>query len=220
MIYLKYLSVLSFIFAMLLELVGFIWLNRLYAACQNMQGVKHTLLKQILLRFTNCARLNIRICNTYSFVKKYLSNYTFAGLHYSSLHKFSTALSMIGLVLTTYGTLTYSDTYYKYALISILFFIIYALFCRFVDTSGRIEQTVDIITDYLDNTLNHRLLPTENLSASNAAVSAAAATDELSSADSPAPNVKKSPTEKSGDKTKEELNSDEIIFSVINDFLV
>lgn len=219
MIYLKYLSVLSFIFAMLLELAGFIWLNRLYTACQNMQGVRHTLLKQILLRFTNCARLNIRICNTYSFVKKYLSNYTFAGLHYNSLQKLSTALSMIGLVLTTYGTLTYSEAYYKYAFISILFFIIYTLFCRFIDTSGKIEQTIDMITDYLDNTLNHRLLPAENFSVQNAAVSAAA-TDELRATDTPASDTKNNPTEKNSSKTKEELNSDEIIFSVINDFLV
>lgn len=210
MIYLKYLSIFFFVFAMFLQLTGFIWVNRLYLACLNIQGVSHTLLKQILLRFTNCARLNIGICNTASFVRKYISGYTFAGLHYSSLPKLSAASSLIGLLLTTYGTLTYARDYYKYTLISVLFCIIYMLFCHFIDINGRLEQASNMITDYLDNTLNHRLasLPTAE----------AAAAKEPGPA--PAQTVQKEAPKEEAAKTETVENSDEIIFSVINDFLV
>jgi len=210
MIYLKYLSILFFVFAMFLELTGFIWVNRLYAACLNMQGISHTLLKQILLRFTNCARLNINICNTHSFVKKYISGYTFAGLHYTSPKKLGVASSLIGLVLTAYGTLNYSQAYYQYALISVLFCMIYMLFCYFVDTNGRLEQSANMITDYLDNTLNHRL-------ASLQTAEAAAAKEPCPT---PAKTVQKKTAKEASAKKEYLENSDEIIFSVINDFLV
>lgn len=216
MIYLKYLSVLSFVLAMFSELIGYIWLNRLYQACQNMQNVKHKLLKQILLRFTNCARLKIRICNTPSFVKRYISNYSFAGLHYGSFEKFGVILSIAGLILTTYGTLVYSDAYYKYALISILLSIIYVLFSHFIDTNSKLEQTAIIITDYLDNTLNHRIQPAESPSSQPAATAASQRT--VSSANASADNKV---SDKKQDTTKNsDTNTDEIIFSVINDFLV
>lgn len=210
MIYFKYLSILCFVFAMFFELSGFIWVNRLYMACLNIQGVKHTLLKHILLRFTNCARLNIGICNTDSFVKKYISGYTFAGLHYSSPKKIGSAFSLIGIILTAYGTLSYSQSYYQYTLISILFCIIYILFCHFVDVDSRLEQITNMITDYLDNTLKHRLI-------SFAAEEAAAAKETSPSSKQTA--KKESPKK---DSVKKEVleNSDEIIFSVINDFLV
>lgn len=216
MIYLKYLSVLSFVLAMFSELIGYIWLNRLYLACQNMQNVKHKLLKQILLRFTNCARLKIRICNTPSFVKRYIANYSFAGLHYGSFEKFGVILSIAGLMLTTYGTLVYSDAYYKYALISILLSIIYVLFSHFIDTNSRLEQTAAIITDYLDNTLNHRIQPVETPVSQPAAASAVEKT---------APPSSTSADNKISDKKQDTMenndtNTDEIIFSVINDFLV
>lgn len=208
MAYLKYLSILCFVFAMFLELAGFIWVNRLYMACLNIQGVGHTLLKQILLRFTNCARLNIGICNTDSFVRKYISSYTFAGLHYSSPKKLGAAFSLTGIILTAFGMLNDSQTYYQYAMISILFCMIYLLFCHFVDINGRLEQASNMITDYLDNTLNHRL-------ASVAAQEAAAAKEP--EANQP---VKKEAKKESSKKKETIENSDEIIFSVINDFLV
>lgn len=214
MFYLKYLSVLSFILAMFSEFIGYVWFRRLSLACRNMQNVKHKLLKQILLRFTNCARLNIRICNTPSFVKRYIANYSFAGLHYSSFENFGVVLSMAGLLLTTYGTLVYSDAYYKYALISILFSIIYVLFCHFINMDGRIEQTAVTITDYLDNTLNHRIIPAEN-----ASVQAAQANNPVTPVHSPSSNSEIS--DKKGISPKNnDTDSDEIIFSVINDFLV
>ncbi len=210
MIYFKYLSILCFVFAMFFELAGFIWINRLYTACLNIQGVGHTLLKQILLRFTNCARLNIGICNTDSFVKKYISGYTFAGLHYSSPKKLGAAFSLTGVILTAYGTLSYSQTYYQYALISILFCMIYILFCHFVDVDGRLEQASNMITDYLDNTLKHRLV--------SFAAEEAAATKESSSVSKQ--TVKKETPKENSAKKQIVENSDEIIFSVINDFLV
>ncbi len=210
MIYFKYLSILCFVFAMFFELSGFIWVNRLYMACLNIQGVRHTLLKQILLRFTNCARLNIGICNTESFVKKYISGYSFLGLHYNSPKKIGAAFSLTGIILTAYGTLSYSQTYYQYALISILFCIIYILFCHFVDIDGRLEQACYMITDYLDNTLKHRLI-------SFATEEAAAAKETPSASKQP---IKKEPVKENSAKKQIVENSDEIIFSVINDFLV
>lgn len=210
MIYFKYLSILCFVFAMFFELVGFIWVNKLYTACQNIQGVRHTLLKQILLRFTNCARLNIGICNTECFVKKYISSYTFVGLHYSSPKKIGAAFSLTGIILTAYGTLNYSQTYYQYALISILFCIIYILFCHFVDVDGRLDQAYNMITDYLDNTLKHRLI-------SFATEEAAAAKEAPTTSKQTA---KKEPSKENRTKKQVVENSDEIIFSVINDFLV
>ena len=199
---------------MLMELVGFIWQTRLYAACQNMQSIQHKLLKQILLRFTNCAKLDIHICNTPAFVKKYIANYTYAGLHYDAFEKFGRAFSIIGLILTAYGTLVYSDKYYKYALLSLLFSIIYLLFCQLINTNSKLEQTANIITDYLDNTLNHRLLSQKASSAQ-----AAASSEEIKPAANMSAAREKSNSSNNLEK-KSEIDTDEIIFSVINDFLV
>ncbi len=67
-----------------------------------------------------------------------------------------------------------------------------------------------MITDYLDNTLKHRLI-------SFATEEAAAAKETPSASKQP---IKKEPVKENSAKKQIVENSDEIIFSVINDFLV
>lgn len=209
MIYLKYSAVAAFMLAMFSEFIGFVWMGQLYRATKNMQQVKHKLLKQILLRFTNCGRLNIRICNTPSFVRRYISNYSVAGLHYRTFEKLGVLCAITGLVLTTWGTVIYADAFYRYALLSMLSSVIYLLFCHLFNTDQMLAQCTTAITDYLDNTLNHRILVTET------------APVQRSSEEPAVPQNDKELSDKTKFSEKyNNSNSDEIIFSVINDFLV
>ena len=79
MLYFKYSIVTLFSLSLLFILTGYLRLLRFYYAAKKMQEVRHKLLKQIVLRFTNCCRLNIAICNTGVFVKKYIADYSVAG---------------------------------------------------------------------------------------------------------------------------------------------
>ena len=214
MTYLNYSAIAFFMLGMLLETVGFVRLQFFYQACRNIQQAKHALLKQILLRFTNCGRLNIRIRNTSAFVKRYINNYSVAGFHYNTLEKFSVFCIILGLLCTTIGTFRYGETFYHSALIYILLSVIYVLFGHFLDTEALTEQCVSVITDYLDNTLNHRILSSEK--------------EKQSANPHPQPIRQSKPSEKNREvsdnknNTKQKMDSgnEEIIFSVINDFLV
>lgn len=205
MSYLKYLSALCFFFAIFFEFLDWLWLNKLYRAAQNMQAVSHKLLKQILLRFTNCAKLNIPIVNTSAFVKRYLENYTFLGFHYGFFKELGTFFSMLGVGFSLLGIYLYSDTFYQYGVFTVLCSIIYAFFCQFMNHEKQTGNIVTLITDYLDNTLCHRITPQIT---KREPESPAAATQE--------PIHQPTPP-KSNSISRE---NEDVIFSVINDFLI
>lgn len=216
MIYIKYLSVISFFMAIVCEFASFLWIYHLYHASKSFQAPNHTLLKQILLRFTNCAKLNIQITNTSVFVKKYISNYTHFGLHYNTPEKIGVCFSLWGLVFTTYGILKYQDHYIHFALTSIFLSIIYVMFSKLLDINELQAETANLITDYIDNTISHRVDASMN---------------PRRTADSPLPDnfsPDKNTSQKSldgntsvqTDSKISDIDSDDIIFSVINDFLV
>ena len=154
MTYIKYAAALCFILAMASELIGFIWLHRLHVAASNPKALNHQLLKQIFLRFTNCAKLNIQISNTPAFVTRYLSNYSRFGLHYTFFEKLGFAFAISGIAIATYGTVRYTELFVRYALMAILVAIVYAFFCSLLDMKEKQQQIVILITDYLDNTLS------------------------------------------------------------------
>lgn len=226
MTYIKYAAVLCFILAMASELIGFVWLHRLHIAASNPKALNHQLLKQIFLRFTNCAKLNIQIANTPAFVTRYLSNYTYCGLHYNSFEKIGFTFAISGIAVATYGTFQYTELFLRYALMAILVAIVYAFFCSLLDIKEKQQQIVVLITDYLDNTLSHRLAsrfaapaqqpsqiqPTDNTSKNHSETTPVKET-AISTVSAPNPETARSVTSDSD-------ISDEIIFSVINDFLI
>ena len=214
MTYLNYTAIALFMLGMLLETLGFVRLQFFYQACRNIQQAKHALLKQILLRFTNCSRLNIQICNTSAFVKRYIYNYSVVGLHYNTLEKFSVLCVILGLLCTTFGTFRYGETFYHSGLLYILLSIVYVLFGHLLDTEALTEQCVSVITDYLDNTLNHRILSAEKIKKS-----ANPHPQSLNQSNTAQHNTKISDNKENG-KQKINTENDEIIFSVINDFLI
>jgi amino acid permease len=119
---------------------------------------------------------------------------------------------MASILVTICGIYSYGDAYYTYALISVLYAMFYIFFCLLFDITQLEKQIVDIVTDYLDNTVSHRIKATE---VKVPAVNAAATTRELNS-----PQVSAQTSRRKSSQNTQKNNPDEIIFSVINDFLI
>lgn len=229
MIYFFYLTIACFILAVSLKCVSYLRLCILEISTQNMQVIRHRLIKQIFLRFTNCAKLGIHIHNTRAFVARYLQNYSLCGMHYGTFGSISLCLVMGGIALTITGVLKYQDIYYTYALTAILCSVLYFLFCSVINCERKKEQIINSMTDYLDNTLSHRISSIQSLKSNGAAAkkeekeipkeeakhkdTTASKTDSTSEA--AATSLPSSPS-----VSKKGETEDEIIFSVINDFLV
>jgi hypothetical protein len=212
MFYFKFLSLLFFTLAVVLQFVSFVRLRLLKRAAGNMKTLRHRLLKQMFLRFTNCAKLNIRIRNTSVFVNHYLASYKAYGFSYGLGAKLGLICFMANIFVTICGIYSYGDTYHTYALISVLYAMFYIFFCLLFDITQLENQIVDIVTDYLDNTVSHRIKAAE---VKVPAVNAAATTRELNS-----PQVSAQTSRRKSSQNTQKNNPDEIIFSVINDFLI
>lgn len=212
MLYFKYSIVILFSLSLLFILTGYLRLLRFYYAAKKMQEVRHKLLKQIVLRFTNCCRLNIAICNTGVFVKKYIADYSVAGFHYHTFLLLSNLFTALGIGVNFAGVFLFQADFYPYVIYSVLYCILYLFVCGLFDLYSLSDKCATLVTDYLDNTLRHRLSMAES-----SALQAAPA------AESPTQNPAKAPevSDKNAQSSKiNDTNSDEIIFSVINDFLI
>ncbi len=218
MTYIKYASSICFILAMFFELIGFVWLHKLHVASCNPKTLNHKLLKQIFLRYTNCAKLNINIVNTSAFVERYIANHTFWGIHYTDFEKIGSACAISGIFIATYGTFQYNDLFIKYGLMAILVAMVYAFFCSLLNIHEKKRHIVFLITDYLDNTLQHRLESRFGTAANKPTLKAAEPTPSVeklipSATTDNLPKASETPV-------AEDQFTEEIIFSVINDFLI
>ena len=212
MLYFKYSIVILFSLSLLFILIGYLRLLRFYSAARKMQEVRHKLLKQIVLRFTNCSRLNIAICNTGVFVKKYIADYSVAGFRYHTFLLLANLFTALGIGVNFAGVFLFHADFYPYVIYSVLYCILYLFVCGLFDLNSLTDKCATLVTDYLDNTLRHRLSMAEN-----AALQAAPAiqTPDQTVAEKTEVSDKNVQSSKIND-----TNSDEIIFSVINDFLV
>lgn len=111
MLYFKYSIVTLFSLSLLFILTGYLRLLRFYYAAKKMQEVRHKLLKQIVLRFTNCCRLNIAICNTGVFVKKYIADYSVAGFHYHTFLLLSNLFTALGIGVNFAGVFLFQAVF-------------------------------------------------------------------------------------------------------------
>lgn len=212
MTYFKYFIATTFILAIVCVFISFFMTNILYHATRTMNPPEHKLLKQIILRFTNCKRLNIPICNTSVFVHHYIFDYSKSGLHYRTFGILGNIFAIAGVILTILGLFHYKESFYSYTMNCILYVCLFILCSGLWNSERVISKCIVGITDYLDNTLNHRIIAAETAKVS------------MEPAES-VPTATISATAQSSDKTKvsEEINNsknDDIIFSVINDFLV
>lgn len=136
--------------------------SRFYYAAKKMQEVRHKLLKQIVLRFTNCCRLNIAICNTGVFVKKYIADYSVAGFHYHTFLLLSNLFTALGIGVNFAGVFLFQADFYPYVIYSVLYCILYLFVCGLFDLYSLSDKCATLVTDYLDNTLRHRLSMAES----------------------------------------------------------
>ena len=208
--FLKYAVFFFFIFSIVMHFISFFRLLSVKRACLDFHTVKHPFVKQIILRYTNCAKLDIKIVNTKVFIANQLNTYR------SGLFRYETGdrLSILGIclifALTIAGLLNYTGEYMWFAFASLIgCAIILTLHLAF--HSDEIEAyIIAFLADYLDNTLGRRvtsykqeakeesvtdLRGTQAEELSRAVKDAAAASDPA-------------------------INDENVIISVIDDFLV
>lgn len=234
MLYLKHVTIVCFFLACLCECLCVFQLEILRHAGMHMQKVHHPLLKQLILRYSNCAQLNISIQNSEAFVRHSLLNY-FRQNPFSILCRSSTILMCTGLSFAAIS-FTYSRSI-SFLFFSIFLSLFFMLFHSACNLAKREEALVICLTDYFDNTLARRFKTIPQEQAMIAAAKADTAMPVFK-ADSTVRNITM-PADKSdttvgnttmsADKTRENTGEDatssgnkeeEIIFSVLNDFLV
>lgn len=116
------------------------------------------LFRSIKLRYTNSAKLNIPLMDTSSYVEKYF--YGKGGpFHLAySLDRFSGFLLCTSLATTTaLYVLNFANTTTLTAFISIA--VCFYIFRATLSTERQMKLAISYTTDYLDNTLRHRLTP-------------------------------------------------------------
>lgn len=197
----KYLSISCFFAAFLSEFIAFCQLLYLKHCARKPQTAKNPLFRQMILRYSNCARLNIAIHNTGAYIKHYLHDYCSHPLRYLFFAKTGHFFFLAGLFTCCLSLLSSENLYF--ALLSILCSFLYFIFLKFLDCDGSEEDFVTIMTDYLDNTLLRRM------------EAQAVSVSQANEAKEATVRIQQSQPEPVSTKDDEK-----IIFSVINDFLV
>lgn len=211
MLYLKHVTIVCFFLSCLCECLCVFQLEALRHAGMHMQNVRHPLLKQLILRYSNCAQLNISIQNSEAFVRHSLLNY-FRQNPFSILCRSSTILMCIGLSFAAISfTYSRSITFLFLSMFLSLFFMLFHSVCNL---TKREEALVICLTDYFDNTLARRF---KTISPEQTTIAVTKEDTAMENATIPAVKTAENPKEDSiscGNKDAQ------IIFSVLNDFLV
>ena len=135
MLYFKYSIVTLFSLSLLFILTGYLRLLRFYYAAKKMQEVRHKLLKQIVLRFTNCCRLNIAICNTGVFVKKYIAAFIITPSCFCQIFLPHSALVWISQVFFSFRLIFIPMWFIRFCTVSCIFLSVVYSICAACPTN-------------------------------------------------------------------------------------
>lgn len=154
----KYALALMLITAFALQFITYILCTNYKKTAENIHNSTKEIFRSLKLRFTNFTKLNIPLTDTTSFVEKYF--YNKGGPFYiaQTLDHFSGYMLCTSLIIATslYVNNFYSDTQIiTFISIAVCFFVFRATLCN----EKQMHLTISYTTDYLDNTLKHRLNP-------------------------------------------------------------
>ncbi len=124
----------------------------------NIHNTNKELFRSIKLRYTNSAKLNIPLADTTSFVEKYFYGKGGPFRLAQGLDRFSGYMLCASLIATTalyvrsYSSITRMTAFMSMA-------ICFYIFRAALSNDKQMQLAISYTTDYLDNTLKHRLSP-------------------------------------------------------------
>jgi hypothetical protein len=128
---------------------------------------KKPLIKQIVLKYDNCKKLEITINNVNAFVEKLIANYKVMGLRFTAWRRLAKCLEyfiiMIGII-TSFIMRDSTDAIYICIGITALCTIALILMERMTDMESVHRTLIAETVDYLENTGAHRNLIKEQYS--------------------------------------------------------
>lgn len=128
---------------------------------------KTPLMKQIVLKYDNCRKLEISIHNVNAFVEKLVENYKIGGLRFDEWQRVAKALEYFIIMLGILGAFLFRNSFDAANIcvaVAALSAMALHLMDKFTDATGFNRMIVVETVDYLENTGAHRVSVREQLS--------------------------------------------------------